>query len=51
MADRDGELVGHATFAREFSTRQAAEFVHLDCLFVTERHRGIARRSAGPGAG
>ncbi|MFD8756249.1 GNAT family N-acetyltransferase [Kitasatospora sp. NPDC059577] len=40
VADRGGEPVGYATFAREFSTWQAAEFVHLDCLFVSERHRG-----------
>ncbi|MBD0695474.1 GNAT family N-acetyltransferase [Streptomyces sp. CBMA123] len=35
-----GELIGYATYSREFSTWQAADYVHLDCLFVTEAHRG-----------
>ncbi|MFH9353122.1 GNAT family N-acetyltransferase [Kitasatospora sp. NPDC017646] len=42
VADPGGEPIGYATYAREFSTWQAAEHVHLDCLFVTEPHRGEA---------
>ncbi|MFD8694179.1 GNAT family N-acetyltransferase [Kitasatospora purpeofusca] len=40
VVDRGGELLGYASWSREFSTWQAAEYVHLDCLFVTESHRG-----------
>jgi GNAT superfamily N-acetyltransferase len=40
VVDHDGELIGYATYSREFSTWQATDYVHLDCLFVTEPHRG-----------
>ncbi|MFB8238108.1 GNAT family N-acetyltransferase [Kitasatospora purpeofusca] len=40
VVDRGGELVGYASWSREFSTWQANDYVHLDCLFVTEPHRG-----------
>ncbi|MFI2370141.1 GNAT family N-acetyltransferase [Streptomyces sp. NPDC018833] len=40
VADCGGELLGYATYTLEFSTWLAAEYVHLDCLFVAERHRG-----------
>ncbi|WP_033351281.1 GNAT family N-acetyltransferase [Kitasatospora aureofaciens] len=40
VVDHGGELIGYATYAREFSTWQAVDHVHLDCLFVTEPHRG-----------
>ncbi|GAA2752006.1 GNAT family N-acetyltransferase [Kitasatospora cinereorecta] len=40
VVDAGDELIGYAAYAREFSTWYAAEYVHLDCLFVTEPHRG-----------
>ncbi|MQY16921.1 hypothetical protein SRB5_71250 [Streptomyces sp. RB5] len=40
VADRGGELIGYATCSQEFSTWQATDYVHLDCLFVTEPYRG-----------
>ncbi|NUK53169.1 GNAT family N-acetyltransferase [Streptomyces lunaelactis] len=40
VADGGGKLLGYATYTLEFSTWLAAEYVHLDCLFVAERHRG-----------
>ncbi|MER8188280.1 GNAT family N-acetyltransferase [Kitasatospora sp. NPDC094015] len=40
VVDHGGEVVGYATFSREFSTWRASEHAHLDCLFVTEAHRG-----------
>ncbi|SOB88896.1 GNAT family N-acetyltransferase [Streptomyces sp. 1331.2] len=40
VLDHGDELIGYATYSREFSTWQAADYVHLDCLFVTEPHRG-----------
>ncbi|WP_319462673.1 GNAT family N-acetyltransferase [Micromonospora sp. RTP1Z1] len=36
----DGRLAGYATFSREFSTWSGGEYLHLDCLFLTEEHRG-----------
>jgi GNAT superfamily N-acetyltransferase len=45
VADVHGELLGYATATVEFSTWQAREFLHMDCLFV----RG-GRRGAGIGA-
>ncbi|GAB1331859.1 N-acetyltransferase family protein [Streptomyces sennicomposti] len=40
VVDHGGELIGYATYSLEFSTWQATDYVHLDCLFVTEPHRG-----------
>lgn len=40
VADHKGELVGYATCSLEFSTWQAADYLHLDCLFISEPHRG-----------
>ncbi|CAN3985655.1 N-acetyltransferase family protein [Kitasatospora purpeofusca] len=39
VVDRGGELLGYASWSREFSTWQGADHVHLDCLFVAEPHR------------
>jgi GNAT superfamily N-acetyltransferase len=43
VADADDRLIGYATATAEFSTWAAAEYLHLDCLFVSapERGRGI----------
>ncbi|MGW1226734.1 N-acetyltransferase family protein [Streptomyces sp. NPDC002530] len=46
VVDHGGELTGYASWSREFSTWQAADYVHLDCLFVSERHRGEGWGSA-----
>ncbi|MGW2277810.1 N-acetyltransferase family protein [Streptomyces sp. NPDC001770] len=40
VVDHGDELIGYATCSREFSTWQATDYVHLDCLFVTEQYRG-----------
>lgn len=46
VADAGGVLAGYATYALEFSTWRAAEYVHMDCLYVREafRNRGIGAR-------
>ncbi len=36
----DGEMVAYTTFSKQFSTWQAMHYVHMDCLFVLESHRG-----------
>lgn len=41
----DGQYVGYMTATRDYSTWQAAPFVHMDCLYVRAGHR-----DAGVGA-
>lgn len=41
----EGEIIGYATAATEYSTWRAGEYLHMDCLFVRS-----ARRRAGVGA-
>ena len=43
VAEAGGELLGYATATTEFSTWQAREFLHMDCLFVREGRRGDGR--------
>jgi ribosomal protein S18 acetylase RimI-like enzyme len=42
-AEAGGALAGYATFALELSTWRAAQYVHMDCLYVREgfRNAGI----------
>ncbi|WP_367325477.1 N-acetyltransferase family protein [Streptomyces sp. HUAS ZL42] len=37
----DGEVVGYATCAPEFSTWEGREHLHMDCLFLSPGHRGL----------
>ena len=41
LAEADGEAAGYAATTREFSTWSAREFLHMDCLFVTQSLRGM----------
>ncbi|WP_181765308.1 GNAT family N-acetyltransferase [Streptomyces albidus (ex Kaewkla and Franco 2022)] len=36
-----GELAGYATCAPEFATWQGRNYMHLDCLYLRETHRGL----------
>ncbi|MFG3348055.1 GNAT family N-acetyltransferase [Streptomyces sp. NPDC048018] len=36
----DGTVAGYATCAPELSTWDAAEYLHMDCLYLTEAARG-----------
>ncbi|MER7953013.1 GNAT family N-acetyltransferase [Streptomyces sp. NPDC096079] len=36
----DGTLAGYATCAPELSTWDGAEYLHMDCLYLTETSRG-----------
>ena len=40
VAEADGALVGYATASLEFSTWSAREYLHMDCLFLSEPWRG-----------
>ena len=46
IVEADGAVVGYATHSREFSTWRAAEYVHLDCLYISEpfRNAGLGTR-------
>jgi GNAT superfamily N-acetyltransferase len=37
----DGELVGYASCAPEVSTWDGVEYLHMDCLFLRDGHRGL----------
>lgn len=55
VAEAGDALVGYATYALEFSTWRAAEYVHMDCLFVREGFRdaglgGLLLRHVAEGA-
>jgi GNAT superfamily N-acetyltransferase len=40
VVDFNHKLVGYASCSKEFSTWAGAEFLHMDCLFVSEGFRG-----------
>ncbi|MFI9105433.1 GNAT family N-acetyltransferase [Streptomyces fildesensis] len=40
VAESGGEVIGYATYTLDFSTWRGASYAHMDCLFVTEQHRG-----------
>jgi GNAT superfamily N-acetyltransferase len=46
LAESDGSAVGYASATRDFSTLDAAFYLHMDCLYVREGWRGygIGRR-------
>jgi len=38
---RQDQLIGYATFMKQFSTWDVAYYVYMDCLFLTEAARGF----------
>lgn len=46
FAEAQGRAIGYATATLEYSTWNAAEFVHMDCLFVVVEYRGTGTGSA-----
>lgn len=45
VAESKQQLIGYATYTYDFSTWDAAIFLHLDCLFIVEhaRHQGLGQ--------
>ena len=41
VAESNGQLLGYATYMRQYSTWDAAWYVYMDCLFLTEASRGM----------
>ncbi|MGY6648517.1 N-acetyltransferase family protein [Wenyingzhuangia sp. IMCC45574] len=40
VVELDGKIEGYTTCIKQFSTWDVAEYVYLDCLFLTEATRG-----------
>lgn len=40
VVEKDVELIGYATYMKQFSTWDASFYVYMDCLFLTENARG-----------
>ena len=40
VVEIDGQLMGYATYMPEFSTWDAAFYLHMDCLYLKETTRG-----------
>lgn len=40
VAEQNSELIGYATFLKQFSTWDANYYVYLDCLYLNEKTRG-----------
>ena len=40
VVEVDKEVVGYATFMKQFSTWDAGFYIYLDCLFLKEKRRG-----------
>ncbi len=40
VAEQADALIGYVTATREFSTWDADYFLHMDCLYLTEKNRG-----------
>jgi len=53
VAEYNGEVLGYATATREFSTWQAAYYLHMDCLYLKPegRNNGLGERLMGMLAG
>ena len=45
IVESNGAVAGYATHSDEFSTWRAAEYLHMDCLYISKRFR-----NAGLGA-
>jgi GNAT superfamily N-acetyltransferase len=41
VAELEGTVVGYATCSTEVSTWDGVEYLHMDCLFLREGHRGL----------
>ncbi len=41
VVEQDDDLIGYATFMKQFSTWDAAFYIYMDCLFMTETSRGF----------
>lgn len=40
VVEQEGEIVGYATFMKQFSTWDADYYIYMDCLYLKEATRG-----------
>lgn len=50
LVETGARIEGYATFTRDFSTWRAAEYLHVDCVYVSEGSRGRGIGAALMGA-
>lgn len=41
VVEMEKEIIGYATYMKQFSTWDACFYVYMDCLFLTEKARGF----------
>ena len=41
VIEMDKKLIGYATYMKQFSTWDAINYVYMDCLFLSEKSRGL----------
>ncbi len=41
VVEHDGQLIGYATYMKQYATWDAGEYIYLDCLFIREFARGL----------
>jgi GNAT superfamily N-acetyltransferase len=41
VVEKDNQLIGYATYMKQFSTWDANHYIYMDCLFMTEESRGF----------
>lgn len=41
VVEQEGELIGYATYMKQFATWDADYYIYMDCLFMTEAARGF----------
>lgn len=41
VAEKDKQIVGYATYMKQFSTWDANFYIYMDCLFLDENSRGL----------
>lgn len=41
VVEIEKEIIGYATYMKQFSTWDASFYVYMDCLFLTEKSRGF----------
>ena len=40
VVEETGKIIGYASYMKQFSTWDAAYYLHMDCLFLTKASRG-----------
>lgn len=41
VVEHHSNIIGYATYMRQFSTWEADFYIYMDCLFLTEKSRGL----------